>query len=256
MVRLNKETSQIPLYVQLAQILRSAITTGHLGPDDRIPTEKELATAYGVSVATARQATLELVREGLLVRQQGRGTFVRQQEGVASMKNIMTFDARGDINQIIPETLRNPKIELLDVTEVRLTSRLKEVLNLTGEDAVLRIRRTRSEDDTVFSYVVNFLPLSIGRQIDRDDLIRYSMLHILLRKLHVPVKNGVQYITAVVADYDAATALRIGCGSPLLYLETVYYNERDEAIAFGQTFYRSDCFKYTLRFGLTEGEKQ
>jgi GntR family transcriptional regulator len=252
MEKLTIKRTNIPLYVQMEQILKSEITTGKLMPGDRIPTEKELAEIYNVSAITARQAILNLVQEGLLVRQQGKGTFVRRQESPATMKNIMTFSARGDVNNIIPETLKSPRVEVLDMSRIGLNKKLKEVLNIQDENEIIEIRRIRSDNDLVFSYIRNYLPIEIGERIKKEDLLSYSMLHILVNKLKIPITSGVQYITAVVADYETASALSVNISSPLLYLETTYYDKKKRPVEFVQTFYRSDQFKYTLTFGLKE----
>ena len=66
------QRNNIPLYVQLEQIVRSQIITGELMPNEQIPTDKDLAETYRVSIITTRQAILNLVNEGLLTRRQGK----------------------------------------------------------------------------------------------------------------------------------------------------------------------------------------
>ncbi|GBD09675.1 putative HTH-type transcriptional regulator YurK [Candidatus Thermoflexus japonica] len=73
--------SGIPIHEQLKEILRAEILEGHLRPGDRLPTEAELCARYGVSRAPVRQALEDLAREGLIVRQRGRGTFVAVRNG-------------------------------------------------------------------------------------------------------------------------------------------------------------------------------
>ena len=69
--------SNLPLYQQLQRALREAIDRGLLGPDDALPPERDLAIEFGVSRITVRKAIDGLVNEGLLMRRQGSGTFVR-----------------------------------------------------------------------------------------------------------------------------------------------------------------------------------
>jgi DNA-binding GntR family transcriptional regulator len=73
--------SPIPLYYQLKQLLHERIRKGELRPGDRIPTEFELIEQFGISRTPVRQAIIELVHEGLLVRTPGRGTFVAEPDG-------------------------------------------------------------------------------------------------------------------------------------------------------------------------------
>jgi GntR family transcriptional regulator len=246
------ERKNIPLYVQLEQILKSKIITGEILPGDQIPTEKELSETYKVSSITARQAVLNLVQEGLLTRKQGKGTYV--QGGTTNVKNIMTLSVKGDINDVVPEDLSSQKVKVLDTSRVSCPKRVKSTLSLCDGEDVFRIRRTRSDDGVILSYVKNYLPLEIGEKIEREDLQTFPMLHILRSKLGLPLKTGVQYITAVIADFEIASALSVSISSPVLYLETIISIEGDKPIEFVQTFYRSDQFKYTLKFDL-EGIK-
>ena len=65
-----------PLYQQLRDVLVDAIDSGRWGPNDKIPSENELSVTYGLSRMTVRSVITDLVREGLLYRVQGKGTFV------------------------------------------------------------------------------------------------------------------------------------------------------------------------------------
>lgn len=84
---LNKNSS-IPLYYQVKEVIKEKIKCGEWKNDEKIPNELELVNQFSVSRSTVRQAILELVAEGLLIRRKGRGTFVKklQHEG-----NFMTF---------------------------------------------------------------------------------------------------------------------------------------------------------------------
>jgi GntR family transcriptional regulator len=249
---LSLEKKSIPLYVQLEQIIKSQIMAGERLTGEQIPTEKDLAETYRVSSVTVRQAMLNLVKEGLLVRKQGKGTFV--QGGVTSVKNIMTLSVKGDINDVVPEDLSSQKVKVLDIGRMASSKRVTSTLNLSEGEEVFRIRRTRSDDGVVLSYIKNYLPVSIGEKIEKEDLLAYPMLHVLRNKLGLPLKTGMQYITAVIADFEIASALSVSISSPVLYLETIISVEGEKPVEFVQTFYRSDQFKYTLKFDL-EGIK-
>ena len=248
MKKLSLQRTGIPLYVQLEQVIKSKIMTGELPPGERIPTEKELAQTYQVSSITARQAVLNLVQEGLLLRKQGKGTYV--QESVANVKNIMTLNVRGGLNDVVPEGLTKQKVEVLGMQLLASPKRVSQALALGGSREVMQIRRRRIDNGVIVSYVKNYLPAEIGSQISKEDLLSLTMLQILRGKVGLPLERGVQYIEAVIADYEIASALSISIASPVLYLETIIFAEGDKPVDFVQTFYRSDQFKYTLNIGL------
>jgi GntR family transcriptional regulator len=247
-MRLNKR--DIPLYVQLEQILKSQIMTGELLPEKRIPTEKELAKIYHVSSITARQAIMRLVQEGLLLRKQGKGTFVRK--GLKNTKNIMTFNVAGDIKDVVPEGLISQQVTVLGIETVKSSRLVAEALEMAEQEDVSRITRTRADNNVVISYIKNYLPVDIGKKITKEDLLAKPMLHVLKNKLKLSLKKGIQYVVAVTADYEIASALSISISSPVLYLETIIYDMNDRPVDFVQTFYRSDLFRYTLKIDMKE----
>jgi DNA-binding GntR family transcriptional regulator len=106
-LRASKKNN-VPLYFQLEQIIKSKILMGEFLPGEQIPTEKDLCETYQVSTITARQAILNLVNEGLIIRRQGKGSFIK--EGLKDIKNIKTLLLKGDINDIIPEGLEALKV--------------------------------------------------------------------------------------------------------------------------------------------------
>src|SRR5579863_2299390 len=86
-----ERSNPLPLYYQLKEVLRQQIQAGHLAPHSVIPSEPELVSSYHVSRATVRQALSELVREGLLYREHGRGTYVsdpRVQQDVSELSSL------------------------------------------------------------------------------------------------------------------------------------------------------------------------
>ena len=220
-------------------------------PGDQIPTEKELADFYNVSTITARQAILNLVQEGLLRREQGKGTFVQSVDRLANVKNIMTLNVSGDLKNTIPENIMSQKVRVLDMMKVRSSRVIADTLNISEGQEVFQVRRTRGDNNMVFSYIKNYLPVHLGEQVNKEDLLKYPMLYILRHKLGIPLSKGVQYIGAVI-DYETAATLSVSISSPLLYLETSIYDIEDKPVEFVQTFYRSDKFKYTITHNLNE----
>jgi len=232
----------IPLYVQLEQIIKSKILTGGFTPGEKIPTETELCETYQVSKVTVRQAILNLVNQGLLIRKQGRGTFTREDGG----KTASTFRFSGNIDNFINDGLKMNEVVPLDITRKPASSKVAALLSIEEGAEVVEIRRTRNYSNTPVSYIKNYLPLELGKRIKKEDLITKSMLQILRDKLKIRVTNGIQYIEAIVADYDVATALSINIFSPVLYSELIMFGADKRPVEFAQHFFRPDQFRYTI----------
>ena len=126
--------SRTPMHRQIAQQLREAVASGHFGPGDKTPTEPELSAYFGVSRITARKAVEILAREGVLVRQQGKGTFV---QGPVVRHDLL--ELRGIYDELVKQGLK-PEIQLLDyghiVPKVKIADKLE-----TGERKVLHWQR-------------------------------------------------------------------------------------------------------------------
>jgi len=252
MVILKTKRTHIPLYFQLEQILRSKILMGEFVVGDQIPTEYELCKTYQVSSITARQAILNLVSEGLLVRKQGKGTFVT---GVPNIKNIKTLQLSGALNNILPEGLKAQDVKVLDIIKMKTPKRIAKLLKIGEGKEVLQVRRTRIYNRIPVSYIRNYLPLEIGEKIKKDDLYRYPMLDILRNRLQIPLTGGIQYVEAIVADYDIASALSVNICSPILYLETIIFERQKKPVELVQTFYRPDQFQYTVKLRIRNFNK-
>jgi GntR family transcriptional regulator len=188
------------------------------------------------------------VNEGLIVRRQGKGSFIK--EGLKNIKNIKTLLLKGDINDIIPEGLETLRVKVLDIVKIISPKRVASLLNIDEAKEVVQVRRTRIDNGVPVSYIKNYLPLEIGEKIKREDLCAYPMLGILRNRLRIPLTGGIQYIEAIVADYDIASALSISISSPILYLETIIFVRQKKPVEFVQTFYRPDQFRYSVKLGL------
>lgn len=147
-----ERSNPLPLYYQLKEVLRQQIQAGHLAPHSAIPSEPELVASYHVSRATVRQALLELVNEGLLYRQHGRGTFVcepRAQQTESELTSLTTeLQRRG----------KRPGGLLLLSELVRGAESLRRQLRLADEEQMIRFERLRLADGQTIAYEVDYLP--------------------------------------------------------------------------------------------------
>jgi GntR family transcriptional regulator len=246
-LRASKKNN-VPLYFQLEQIIKSKILMGEFVPGEQIPTEKDLCETYQVSTITARQAILNLVNEGLIILRRGKGSFVK--EGSKDIRNIKTLLPKGDINDMIPEGLETRKVRVLDIMKIASPKKVPTLLEIGESQEVIQVRRTRSENGIPVSYIKNYISLEIGRKIKREDLCAYPMLGTLRNRLRISLTGGIQYVEAIVADYDIASALSISISSHILYLETIICARQKKPVEFVQTLYRPDQFRYSVKLGL------
>src|ERR1700726_1736256 len=150
---LIERSNPLPLYYQLKEVLKQQIHAGHLEPNTAIPSEPELVARYRVSRATVRQALTELVHEGLLYRQHGKGTFVcepRVQQQTLSELTSFTNEMR--------KQGKRPGGLLLLSELVRGSDTMRKQLHLAEEEQIARFERLRSADGQPVAYEIDYLP--------------------------------------------------------------------------------------------------
>ncbi|HFJ8521870.1 TPA: GntR family transcriptional regulator, partial [Enterococcus faecium] len=97
--------AQLPLYLQLKEILKNKINTGEYPENTKIPAESELIESYEVSRITVRKAVEELVEEGYLLKKQGKGTFVNRHKVFRKIEYVMGFSESCKSNGFTPTSI-------------------------------------------------------------------------------------------------------------------------------------------------------
>ena len=163
-------SSPIPLYAQLKQIMREQIEHGSYKPGDRIPSELEFCHQYGVSRIVVRQALSELTQEGLIIRQQGLGSFVSEPKINESLVQKLTGFFQDMVEQGI-----TPHTEVLRQEITPSTRQIAARLQIDVGASVLRIDRVRSVDEEPIIYVTTYLPASLCPGLIDADLSNQSL---------------------------------------------------------------------------------
>jgi GntR family transcriptional regulator len=164
----------LPLYHQVAGILRQRIEDGIYPVGARLLSEDELAAEFEVSRATIRQAIGELVMDGRVVRRQGRGTYVQARD-----KHILQQRYRGSLDDLIGESHRAKTRNIELERDVFLPSHVAEALQLDVPRGTV-VRRTRTMHDQPFAYTITFLPPDLGRKITTSGLRRKALMELLI----------------------------------------------------------------------------
>jgi GntR family transcriptional regulator len=222
----------------MEQVLKSKLISGEFSPGDQIPTEKELCNTYQVSNITVKKALSNLVNEGLLDRKPGKGTFV-----TGKISDIIELQHGISTNDILPDGIEKQEVKVLDITHMKASTKVARILKIRKGDEIVRVTRTRSVNNIPISLTINSLPLALGERIKKENLKKYPMLHILEKKLKIPIVGALQEIKAIVADHAIASSLSINICSPILYLEFQIFTRREKPVEFVQIYNRSDLVK-------------
>lgn len=231
--------SHITLWRQLKVILRDMALT-ELNPGDRIPTEQELCERYGVSRVTVRQAVTSLVHEGVLARQQGRGTFVLPRKVEELLVEPESFMEDGVET---PEGLSSAR--LLTAEQLPADKRLSIKLQLAPGEPLYKVRKLRLLSGEPASHKVAYFPAKLCPGLLQHDLASRSILEVLEREYSLEAVAIEETVECITADNYRSSVLSIPPGAPVILIERLYYDKSGIPIQFARVFFRSD--RYRLR---------
>ncbi len=208
-----------PLYAQIKSLLVKQLESGEWQPGESIPSEMDLAARFQVSQGTVRKAIDELAGENLLIRRQGKGTFVATH---TETKSSMFRFLRVRRNDGQPEY---PESELLDVKRMRAPADVARVLDLATGEATFVLRRVLRYGGmpTVLDEITLPAGPFKGLTKERFDAYEGSMYGFFETEFGVRMLRAEEQVRAVAADPNTAEVLRVGIGSPLLSVERVAF---------------------------------
>lgn len=234
--------SPVPLYHQLKVALQRSIDQGVWQPGQAIPPERELIAQYGVSRITVRQALSELVAEGLLYRQHGRGTFVAPHR-TAPIAETLT-ELTGHIEEL---ELRGIACEheVLALESGPLPDEVAEALERPhGAEGAFLYRRVRV-DGTPLMLSEVYLPADLQLPPLTGELVEHGLFRVLTAYGHVPA-TGHQRIGARGASDEEARLLQIEPGEAVLRVCRLIRGSGGLPLVWFRTVYRSDRYEYEV----------
>ncbi|OGP87796.1 MAG: hypothetical protein A2156_01225 [Deltaproteobacteria bacterium RBG_16_48_10] len=237
-------SSILPVYYQIKQSIKSWILNREFNPGEKIPSENELASKFGVSRLTVRQAISQLVQEGFLNSKRGEGTFVTNNENLI---NSFGLEFSGYMDDLFYQVSK-VKAKSVEMERIKASRLVREKLELDDEkEEVVQIRRVRLLRDKPFAFTINYLPVEIGMKISEKELYKSPLLKIMEQKLDIHFTEAFQIMEATFANQEVAGHLGISPGSPILYLERIMYTKGKKPVEFVQSSHRGDIYKYVLR---------
>ena len=226
--------TNIPLYQQVLEDLRAKIEDGTYPLGAKLPSEVQLIKMYDVSRITIRRAVSELVSEGILVKEQGRGTFVRSRWLRRSLVSKLTESFTDNCAAVG----LHAGAAVVDVSIIPAPAHYAEALGIAPESLLVHIRRTRTADDWPIIDEHNYLPYDRFKSLltrDMNDQSLFSAMSSL--GAQQPFEIVDRTVDAVPASADQARELGITTSSPLLKLSGVYHDATGRPIAVSRSYF-------------------
>lgn len=238
--------SPVPLYFQLQEIIRERIESGQWVEGDQLPTEQELMRMYGVSRIVVNQALNNLVREGLIERHRGRGTFVAHAK--TSMNQLESwFGSYEDllkqgyvpVTKVIEQAVQPAKEPFTRYLAVR-----------EGEPLLYlhRLRLRQGSPDEPLALMKTHIVLHRAPGLETQSFENAS-LYRLLDQLGIHIAAHRRIIDAIPAGRFEAKTLGIAGGMPLIRFRNISYLQNGIPLEYFVTLYRADRIQFEL--GLT-----
>lgn len=234
--------SPVPFYFQLRKALSEEIAYGRWQPGDRLPSEPDICRHFDVSRTTVRQALAELEGEGIIRKDKGRGTFVavpRTSSWFLQSSHGFFDEAKREGHEVISHVMR---------AEVApLSGWACDALELPEGEPGVVLERLRWVDRRVVMFVETYLPKRFAEIILDADLERGSLYGTLEAQMGCRVASGRRVVEATTAKDTMATLLEVAPGNPLLYVESVSYNEAREPFECYRAWHRADRTKIQVQ---------
>ncbi|MGH6945863.1 MAG: GntR family transcriptional regulator [Kiloniellales bacterium] len=230
--------ASIPLYVEIADLLRRQIERGLWPPGQRLPTLEELARQYGVARVTVRQAMDVLSREGRILRRQGKGTFVA---GAPGDRRWLHLEAGLEALAAFYEGTR-PR--LLMLAEAAAAPVLEASDGIAAPEYQF-MRRVHSLDDVPYALIDIYLDARVFGLAPRRFRTE-TVISLLLSLPGVEIAKARQTLTIGTADVETAALLAVPVNSPTADVRRVFTAPDGTVIYLGEVTYRGDFIRFEI----------
>lgn len=228
-----------PLYRQIHALLTRALQAGEWHPGAVIPTEQALARRFGVSAGTVRKAIDQLVADHMLVRRQGRGTFVATHAEQRSQFRFLRLRDRDDRVPLFTS-------RVLSCRRGRATQEVGKALELRTGESVVQIRRILDFEGrpTVLDDI--WLPGERFRGLNAERLAAHEgpLYALFETEFGTRMLQASERVRACLAGSDVAGLLDLAVGAPLLSVERVSLTYEDEPVEFRRGLYNTGDYHY------------
>jgi GntR family transcriptional regulator len=236
-----------PLYQQIKVLILNGLRLGEWKPGEGIPSEMDLATRFHVSQGTVRKAIDELAAENLLVRRQGKGTFVATHaEQQVQFRFLKLVPDSGK-----PGSEGPAHRDIIECRRSRASAEVASALALRTGDAVLQVRRVLSFLGTPTILEDIWLPADPFKGLTAERLTAYQgpMYALFETEFNVRMVRAEEKIRAEPANEGRESLLKIKMGTPLLSVERIAYTYKDVPMELRRGYYRTETHYYHNTLG-------
>ncbi len=207
-----------------------------LGIGDAIPSERQLSADLGFSRLTVRAALDDLVREGLLVRKRGSGTFVSEPK-IAQELTMTSFTEDMQRRGMVPGS------RTLELRTSPAGPWLGRILHVSPSEPIVVVKRLRLADHETMAIETLHVRASLVPGLSAEDLEEHSFYELLMERYGVDVVGGLQTIEPTVTNEEESDALGVPLHSPAFLFERTTRSRAGEIVEYVRSLYRGDRYR-------------
>jgi GntR family transcriptional regulator len=239
--KISENLTPLPLHLAISEQLRSQIIEGVFPSGEQLPSEHQLMSQFQVSRITVRRAIANLVSQGLVVSQRGKGVFVKPQQKVTrSLANPLSFFETVAAQPDVTTSTQSLSFEI-----VRATSEVAASLKLRlDEPWVYCQKKVILVDRVPVALDVTYVLLELGRKL--ADEFQSGLIYSTLDRNGVLIERVAVQMECAHATHEVSTHLETSLGAPLLVNHYVAYTSGDRPVICGETLSRADRLCYSI----------
>lgn len=238
--KIEKLTQPLPLIAR--DKIEELIQDSTLAPGDRLPNETKLAQMLGVSRITVREALRLLEEDGIIIRRQGRGTFVRSPDLI--IRNPL------EVNTSATEVIESKGLKAgtawFKLERTKADKTIASKLNIEVGSPVIILERVRTANKKPAVYTLDVFSENIVGRIEVLKELNGSLSKFLEEKYNQKIEYSLGRIIPILPGPYIFDKLKIGKLSPLLLVEEVDYNSENEPIIYGREYWEPNILEFTI----------
>lgn len=235
-----RRQSAIPLYEKIKTEILSDINSSKYKVGQKIPTEKQLSDTYEASRITIRKAVEQLVSENVLIKKQGKGTFVRGYKVKRNLLDLISYtDYMNRIGKIPNAVIEDLKVEKAD-------DNLAKILQISQGSKILKLSRTMDIEENNPGYELSYYDLGKFPSLQNQISNGVSTMEILNNEYHSFANSSRQTLDVIFASQAIAKYLRVEIGSPVYQLKRVAYDNGGDTIYYAIMYYDVNKISFSI----------
>lgn len=229
-----------PYYRQISEWIREKVVTREWEINHQLPSEEDLSKELGVSRGTIRRAISDLIKEGILIQIQGKGTFVAEKKvSYPFGQELVSFAESMERNGL------NFTTKVLEMKTITANELMQEKFSIKENNKVLFLKRLRYIDGEPVILIENYINLKICPGIDQVNFEKSTLFDSIESLSQQKIGFGKRQFNAIGLDEEKAELLSLTINTPVLFLDQITYLDDMMPVEFSNIWLKSDKYAIT-----------